>query len=106
MDLQLGACQADAPEILEQGGLWVDIVEHDAGAVEVEAEGVVEGCGQRADRRLGDCWWNGRGSHCEARCTVKVATEVRGALMHKAGSTRYCSLSAAYQCARGKERAQ
>ena len=104
MDLQLGACQADAPEILEQCGLGIDLVEHDAGAVEVEAEGVVEGRGHCAGRRLGDYWCNRRGSHCEARRRVEVATEPRVALMHKAvGSLSVCKSQVRYVCT-GRER--
>jgi len=40
--LQLGPCQTDSAKVFEQGDLGVDVVKHDACAVKVEADGVVE----------------------------------------------------------------
>lgn len=54
---KLGACQADAAQVLEQRDLGVDRVQHDAGAVEVEDDSILpvgDDSRQSSRRVLGD----------------------------------------------------
>lgn len=61
--LQLGASQANAPEILEKSDLGVYLVKHDFGAVEEERDAVLVGGGERAQRQR-DVALRGHGSRC------------------------------------------
>lgn len=51
--IQLGTRQADAPQVLEDRHLGVNVVEDHLGAVEVEAQGAVKGGGQGREVGLG-----------------------------------------------------
>lgn len=46
MDVQFSASQANTPEVLQQSDLWVDLVKHNSCAIQVEADGIIKGCGE------------------------------------------------------------